>query len=248
MTATRRLVEQDKELYGGLATYGIPELAQAGYENSPLKETHGFDENDVDTSLQIGSDRWRLTGRFDVNAVTDGLQRLGFAESANDDGALLKGRNGDQVAVSATVRSLSLSPDTPPPALAAPKASVADDPSYQAVAHCVGDSTYYATFYGEEQKSRSPDVILYAIGATAQADGTSRERLCALTTSPQGAARTADKLRATTTSGERFAGAVVDAGSGKAPVVSMEWANGPQARPGDQNRTLQLPKLFMGER
>lgn len=247
MTATRRLLEQDNELYAGLATYGIPELAQAGYENSPLKETHGFDENDVDTSLQIGSDRWRLTGRFDVNAVTDGLQRLGFAKSDDDD-ALLKGRNGDQVAVSATVRSLSLSPDTPPPALAAPKASVADDPSYQAVAHCIGDSTYHATFYGEERKSRTPDVILYAIGATAQADGTSRERLCALTTSPQGAARTADKLRATTTSGERFTGAVVDAGSGEAPVVSMEWANGPQARPGDQNRTLQLPKLFMGER
>ncbi|MCX5394455.1 hypothetical protein [Streptomyces sp. NBC_00094] len=248
VTATRRLVKQDKALYGGLATYGIPEVAQAGYENRPLKETHGFDENDVDTSLQIGSDRWRLTGRFDVNAVTDGLKKLGFAESANDDGALLKDRNGGQVAVSASVRSLSLSPDTPPPALATPKASVADDPSYQAVARCVGDSTYYATFYGEAQKSRTPDVTLYAIGATVQADGTSRERLCALTSSPEGAARTADRLRATAASGERFAGATVDAGSGATPMVTMEWANGPQALPGDQNRTLQLPKLFMGER
>ncbi|MGW6390394.1 hypothetical protein ACWFR1_07775 [Streptomyces sp. NPDC055103] len=247
VTATRQLVKQDKKLYGGLATYGIPEVAQASLESRPLKETHGFDENDVTTSLQIGSDRWRLTGSFDVNAVTDGLKRLGYAENS-DDGALLKGRNGDQVAVSATVRSLSLSPDTPPPVLAAPKTSVADDPWYQAVARCIGDSTYHATFYGEGLKSRTPDVILYAIGATAQADGTSRERLCALTGSPQGAARTADKLRATTASGERFAGATVDAGDGENPMVTMEWANGPQVRPGDQNRTMQLPQLFTGER
>ncbi|MFB7593041.1 hypothetical protein [Streptomyces sp. NPDC056169] len=248
VTATRRLVEQDKKLYGGLATYGIPEVAQAGYEKRPLKETHGFDENDVNTSLQIGSDRWRLTGRFDVNAVTDGMKKLGYTEGATDGGVLLKDPDGGQVAVSASVRSLSMSQDAPPPALAAPKASVADDAAYRAVARCIGDGTYYATFYGKGREGQSPDVTLYAIGATATADGTSRERLCALTASAAGATRTADKLRATTASGERFAGATVDAGSGATPVVTMEWANGPRALPGDQNRTMQLPKLFMGER
>ena len=248
VTAIRQLVKRDKKLYGGLATYGIPEVAQAGYENRPLKETHGFDENDVTTSLQIGSDRWRLTGSFDVKAVTDGMKKLGYTEGATDGGVLLKDPNGGQIAVSASVRSLSMSPDAPPPPLAAPKSSVADDPAYEAVARCIGDSTYNATFYGKGGESQTPDVTLYAIGATAQADGTSRERLCALTVSPEAATRTADKLRATTRSGERFAGATVDAGDGGTPMVTMEWANGPQTLPGDQNRTMQLPKLFMGER
>ncbi|MFD3666401.1 hypothetical protein ACFWVF_38325 [Streptomyces sp. NPDC058659] len=252
VAATRGLVKRDKKLYGGLSTYGIPEVAQAGYESRPLKETHGFDENDVTTSLQIGSDRWRLTGGFDVDAVTAGMKKLGYTEAATDGGVLLKDPDGGQVAVSASVRSLSLSPDAPPPALAAPKASVADDPAYQAVARCIGDDTYYATFYGKGRESQTPDVTLYAIGATAQADGTSRERLCALTVSAEGATRTADTLRTATAeasaSGERFAGATVDAGSGATPMVTMEWANSPQALPGDQNRTMQLPKLFMGER
>ncbi|MEU3747146.1 MULTISPECIES: hypothetical protein [Streptomyces] len=247
VTATRRLVTQDKKLYGGLSTYGIPEVAQAGYENRPLKDTHGFDENDVTTALQIGSDRWRLTGGFDVGAVTGGMKKLGFTESATDGGALLKDPDGGQVAVSASVRSVSLSPDTPPPALAAPKESVADDPAYQAVARCIGDATYFATFFGKSSERRTPDVTLYAIGAT-EADGTSRERLCALTVSADGARRTADKLRAATASGERFAGATVDAGSGDTPMVTMEWANGPRTLPGDQNRTMQLPKLLMSGR
>ncbi|MEU3691331.1 hypothetical protein [Streptomyces narbonensis] len=248
VTAIRRLVTQDKKLYGGLSTYGIPEVAQARYESRPLKETHGFDERDVTTALQIGSDRWRLTGGFDVGAVTDGMKKLGYTESTTDGGALLKGSNGGRVAVSASVRSVSLSPDTPPPALAAPKESVADDPAYQAVARCVGDATYVTTFFGKSSERRTPDITLYAIGATAKADGTSRERLCALTVSADGARRTADKLRAATASGERFAGATVDAGSGATPVVTMEWANGPRTLPGDQNRTMQLPKLLMNGR
>ncbi|MFE5711243.1 hypothetical protein ACFQ7J_10525 [Streptomyces sp. NPDC056501] len=250
VAATRRLVKQDKKLYGGLAAYGIPEVQQAQYEKLPLKDTHGFDENDVNTSLQIGSDRWRLTGRFDVNAVTDGMKKLGYTEGTTDGGVLLKNPNGGQVAVSASVRSLSMSPDAPPPALAAPKGSVADDPAYQAVARCIGDGTFYATFYGKDSKSRTPDVTLYAIGATAETDGTSRERLCALTVSPEGAKRTADKLRAVTASdsGERFEGATVDAGSGGAPMVTMEWTNGPKAPPGNQNRTMQLPQLLMSGR
>ncbi|ALO12264.1 hypothetical protein AQF52_6671 [Streptomyces venezuelae] len=248
VTATRRLVKQDEKLYGGLSTYGIPEVAQAGYENRPLKDTHGFDENDVTTALQVGSDRWRLTGGFDVDAVTDGMKKLGYTESTTDGGALLKDPKGGQIAVSASVRSLSLSPDTPPPALAAPEKSVADDPAYQAVARCVGDATYYATFYGKGGENRTPDVTLYAIGATAKADGTSRERLCALTVSAEGARRTADTLRSATASGERFAGATVDAGNGDTPVVTMEWANGPRTLPGDQNRTMQLPKLLMSGR
>ncbi|MFE2557035.1 hypothetical protein ACFXGT_13565 [Streptomyces sp. NPDC059352] len=248
VTAARRLVKQDKALYGGLQGYGIPEVTQAGYESRPLKETHGFDENDVDTALQIGSDRWRLTGRFDVNAVTGGMKKLGFTEGTTDGGVLLRHPQGGQVAVSATVRSFSASPDVAPPPLAAPADSVADDPAHEAVARCIGDGTYLATFYGKGGENRTPDVTLYAIGAHAEPDGSSRERLCALTVSAEGARRTADELRATTTGGGRFAGATVDAGSGATPMVTMEWANGPDARPGDQNRTMQLPKLFMSER
>ncbi|MFB7511894.1 MULTISPECIES: hypothetical protein [unclassified Streptomyces] len=246
--AARELVAKDKELYGGLDGYGIPELTQSRYENVPLKQSHGFDENDVVTSLQIGSDRWRLAGRFDTDAVTGALKKLGYTEGTTDGGKLLRSEDAGQVAVSATVRAASASRIASPPALAAPAKSVADDPAYQAVARCLGDDPYTATFFGKGNESQTRDVTLYAIGAHAQADGSSRERLCALTTDPEAARRTADKLRTVTASGERLAGATVDTGSGDAPLVTMEWANGPKLRPGDQLRTLQIPKLLQAER
>ncbi|MEU5216966.1 hypothetical protein AB0G79_12335 [Streptomyces sp. NPDC020807] len=246
--AARDLVAKDKELYGGLDGYGIPELAQSRHESVPLRQSHGFDEKDVVTALQIGSDRWRLAGRFDPDAMAGALKKLGYTEGTTDGGKLLTSKEAGQVAVSPTVRSTSVSPDAPPPAFAAPGKSVADDPAYQAVARCVGDDAYLATFFGKGNESQTRDVTLYAIGARAQADGSSRERLCALTVDPAAARRTADRFNAVTVPGERFAGATVDTGDGDAPLVTMEWANGPKLRPGDQLRTLQLPKLLQAER
>ncbi|MEU7121923.1 hypothetical protein [Streptomyces zaomyceticus] len=246
---SRRLLGKDKELYGTLDGYGIPELVQSRYESDPARTAHGFDETDVDTSVQLAAQSGRLTGRFDVAAITAALKKRGWTEDKTDGGALLRDKPAE-VSVSASVRSSSFGQGGGVPPLVAPERSVADDPAYQAVVGCIGEDTYHATFYGKDPKSRLPGLTLFAIGARAGDDGASRERLCALTQSAEGARGVADVLKAKTAKGERFAGATVEVGGGKTPMVTMEWANGTASglRPGSQNQTGELPRLLMPPR
>ncbi|MER5961431.1 hypothetical protein [Streptomyces sp. NPDC002057] len=247
MSESRRLVGKNKELYGPLDGYGIAEVVQARYEGDPPRTAQGFDESDVDTTVQIGSQAARLTGRFDVAAVTDALVKRGWrTDSKTDEGVLL--REGEaQVGVSASVRTSTSGKNSGIAPLTAPGRSVADDPAYQAAVRCLGEDTYHATFYGKDPAGRLPGLTLFAIGARAGDDGTSRERLCAVTQSAEGARGVAEALKAKTAPGERFAGAGVAVGSGTAPVVTMEWANSAASglRPGAQNQTAELPRLLM---
>ncbi|MFD8642645.1 hypothetical protein ACFV14_20360 [Streptomyces zaomyceticus] len=244
--ASRQLLGKDKELFGTLDGYGIAELVQSRYEKDPARTALGFDETDVDTSVQLAAQSGRLTGRFDVAAVTAALKKRGWAEEKTDGGVLLRDKPAE-VAVSASVRSSSFGQNKGVPPLGAPERSVADDPAYQAIVGCIGEDTYHATFYGKDPKGRLPGLTLFAIGARAGDDGTSRERLCALTQSDEGARGVADALKAKTAKGERFEGATVEVGGGKTPMVTVEWANSTASglRPGSQNQTGELPRLLM---
>ncbi|MFH9725432.1 hypothetical protein ACH4M4_21075 [Streptomyces sp. NPDC017254] len=246
---SRRLLGENKELYATLDGYGIAELAQSRYESAPARTAHGFDETDVDTSVQLPAQAARLTGRFDVAAVTGALKKRGWTEEKTDGGVLLR-EEPAQVAVSASVRSSSFARDGGLPPLAAPERSVADDAAYQAVVGCIGEDAYHATFYGKDPKSRLPGLTLFAIGARAGDDGASRERLCALTQSTEAARGVADALKTKTAKGERFAGATVEVSGGETPMVTMEWANSTASglRPGSQNQTAELPRLLMPPR
>ncbi|MEU9606629.1 hypothetical protein [Streptomyces sp. NPDC048057] len=245
----RRLVEQDRKLYEPLAGFGISEVVEAGYKGEAAREAVGFDETTVDTSVLVGSDATRLTGRFDVAAVTGAMKERGWTETKVD-GAPLLSAEGARVTVSADVRSSSGKDEGPLLPLSAPKDSVATDPAHRAAVDCLGDDAYLATFYGKDRPRQLPGLTLFAIGARAAEDGTSKERLCAVTQSADAASAVADALRPKTAAGERFAGARVDVGEGAAPVVRMEWANTAEVglRPGDQNRTGQLPQLLWGRR
>lgn len=245
----RRLVAEDKELYAGLHGYGILEVAAGRYEKTPPRTAHGFDETDVDTAVLVGPQSARLTGRFDVAAVTRALKDRGWTQEKTDGGVLLR-EDGQQVAASDTVHTSAYGPESGLPPLVAPERSVADDPAYQAVARCVGEDAYLVTFFGKEPKNGLPGLTLFAIGARAQPDGSSRERLCALTESAGSARGVADALRAKTADGERFAGATVATGEGPDPVVTMEWATkaGSGKRPGDQNLTYELPRVLLPPR
>lgn len=191
----------------------------------------------------------RLTGRFDVAAVTCALTKRGWTGENTDGGVLLR-KEDARVAVSDTVRSSSFGQGggLPPPARAEP--SAADDPAYQAVVRRIGEGAYHAAFYGKDPENRLPGLTLFAIGAHARPDGTSRERLCALTESAEDARGVADALRTKTADGERFAGATVDVGGGETPVVTMEWANSTASglRPGAQSQTGELPRPLLAPR
>lgn len=241
----RRLVAEDRERYASLSTYGIAEAGQASYRDEPVRKTFGFDETTVDTSVQVGADSTRLTGRFDVAAVTAAMTQGGWTESKAD-GAPLFTDEEARVTVSATVRANSLDEAVPLPPLAAPEKSVVTDPAYRAVLDCLGDDVFLATFYGKNRKIQLPGLTLFAIGASATDDGGSKERLCAVTQSAAAADTVAKALRPETAAGEKFDGARVEVGEGAAPVVRMEWPNSAETglRPGDQNRTAQLPQLL----
>ncbi|MFE2043379.1 hypothetical protein ACFXAZ_21130 [Streptomyces sp. NPDC059477] len=102
---------------------------------------------------------------------------------------------------------------------------MATDPAYRVAADCVGDDTCHATFYGKDRQNQLPGLALFAIGAHAGDDGTSRERLCAVTQSPEAARAVTAAPRPETIEGEKFAGARIGVGSGSAPLVTMEWEN-----------------------
>lgn len=245
----RRLLGEDGELYGGLDGFGIPELAHARYDGGSPRAALGFDAADVDTSVQITPGAARLTGRFDVAAVTAALTKRGWKEERTGGGALLSDGPA-RTAVSGDVRSSTAGPENALPPLTAPERSVADDPAYRSVVRCLGEDVFAATFYGTRPGRNLPGLTLFAIGARAGADGSSRERLCALTASADGARRVTDALKPRTAAGERFAGATLRTGGGPAPMVTMEWPNraGTGLRPGDQNRTGELPRLLMPPR
>jgi hypothetical protein len=245
----RRLLGADRELYGSLDGFGIPELAQARYDGGSPRAAHGFDAADVETSVHITPGAGRLTGRFDVAAVTTALTKRGWKEERTEGGALLSDGPA-RTAVSEGVRSFTAGPENALPPLAAPERSVADDPAYRSVVRCLGEDVFTATFYGTRPDRNLPGLTLFAIGARAGADGSSRERLCALTASAEGARRVTDTLKPRTAGGERFAGATLRTGGGPAPMVTMEWANraGSGLRPGDQNRTGELPRLLVPPR
>lgn len=245
----RRLVARDQKLYSALIGFGIPEVTQAAYRGEPVSAAVGFDEKAVDTSVQIGSDATRLTGRFDVAAVTGAMKKRGWSETEAD-GAPLFTDEEARVTVSSTVRSTSYGAQAPLLPLVAPKASVAADPAHRAAVDCLGDDAYQATFYGKDRPRQLPGLTLFAIGARTTDDGASKERLCAVTQSADAAQAVAEVLRPKTAAGERFAGARIDVGDGAAPVVTMEWANSSDSglRPGAQNQTAELPQLLMARR
>jgi hypothetical protein len=239
--ASRRLLAKDKELYGNLSGLGIRELTL--YSGDPVGDKYGFTDEDVNTAVTIGADAQRLTGRFDVDNVALAMQKNGYVKGSIDGGLLLKGGKG-QLYVSETVRSSSYT-DVAPPPLAPPSKSLADDPDYRAMADCLGDDAYAADIYGKRAKSRRDGYVMFGFAATADSDGQSRERLCALTTSADSAQSTAGKLRTTVQEDKDFAGAKVTAGSGDTPMVTMEWKNHAGLRPREQNKTYQIPKVLM---
>lgn len=195
----------------------------------------------MDTAVLIGSDAQRLTGHFDVKAVTQAMQNLDYVKDTTDGGTLLKGSEG-QVTVSRTVRSTS-STDAPLPPLAPPLESLTDLPDYRAMADCLGDDVCTADIYGKRAKNVKDGYVMFGIAATADRAGQSRERLCALTTSADSARSLAQKLRATAQEDKEFAGAEVTTGSGP-PMVTMEWKNHAGLRPRAQNKTYQIPSLL----
>ncbi|WP_155057343.1 hypothetical protein [Streptomyces blattellae] len=239
--ASRRLLARDKELYGNLYGLGIRELTLES--SDPIGDKYGFTEEDVDTAVVIGADAQRLTGDFDVNTITQAMQKNGYAKGSIDGGALLKDSKG-QVAISGTVRSSSYTDAAPPP-LTPPSKSLADDPDYRAIADCLGDDVYAADFYGKRAESLKDGYVMFGFAATADNAGRSRERLCALTTSADSAQRIAGKLRTTAQEDKDFAGAEVTTGSGDTPMVTMEWKNHAGLPPGAQNETYQIPSLLM---
>ncbi|MER8236499.1 hypothetical protein [Streptomyces sp. NPDC094049] len=239
-----RLTQRDGQLYAALSGFGIPEVSQARYEEEPARDALGFDESMVDTSVQVGSDAARLTGRFDVSAVTGAMKGRGWTETESD-GAPLLTQDGARVSVSSSVRSSVASQNTALLPLTGAKASVAADPAYRAAAGCIGEDAYHATFYGKNRQGQLSGLTLFAIGARAGDDGTSTERLCAVTRSAEAARAVAVALRPETAAGERFAGARVEIGGGSAPVVTMQWTNSASGlRPGSQNQTAELPRLL----
>ncbi|MET8826302.1 hypothetical protein ABZX40_34680 [Streptomyces sp. NPDC004610] len=241
----RRLTRQNAEQYAVISGFGIPELAQTAYAGEPAREAFGFDETVVDTSVQIGADAVRLTGRFDVDAVTGAMKKRGWTETESD-GAPLLTQDGTRVAVSSSVRSLAYTRNAALPPLNNAETSVAADTAFRAVADCIGDDTYHATFYGKDREGQLPGLTLFGIGARAGDDGVSKERLCAVTRSAEAARTVADALRPATAAGERFAGARVEIRDGAAPVVTMEWTNSvSELRPGSQNQTNELPQLLI---
>ncbi|MEV1023886.1 hypothetical protein [Streptomyces sp. NPDC050264] len=244
----RRLLAADKTLYQGLDGYGVWELTGRPGSVASVKDSYGFEAGDVRTALQLGSGQaQRLTGTFDVSAARDAMEKDGYrASDSADDGVRLRKQGQATFDVSGTARVTKWLDDGPTLPLDPPDESVADDAAYQAVVGCLGDDVYEATLYGKRSEFRKQGVTLLGIGG--RADGSaSTEKLCALTTSKKSAEKIAGKLRTKTAPDERFAGSKVTIGDGDAPVVSMSWKNSTKSglRPGDQDRTTELPKLLL---
>ncbi|WP_255952377.1 hypothetical protein [Streptomyces odontomachi] len=241
----RPLVESGNRMYAALDTYGIPELGQ--YAALDPKKDMGFDLKQVKTSLTVSQTPTSfLTGTFDPDAVSSALAKHGYHASKDDTGTHLTKSGSPTVDVTGTVRSERTSDDSPKLPLTPPKKSVLDDAAYRAAADCLGD-TYEATLYGKGA-GKNKDVVLLAIGGRLSGGKASTETLCAVTASKDAADATAKALREKeTAAGKRYAGSEVTVGDGDTPVVSMTWKNknASGSRPGDSDRTLELPSLLL---
>ncbi|MFF1354468.1 hypothetical protein [Streptomyces sp. NPDC058297] len=234
----RKLYTKDRKQYMVLSGFGIQERTQLGYTGGSLKARWGFDDKDVDTSLMVGNGSSRLSGKFDTEAVRRAMSKHGYTATKTDGGVSLRKSGSTAVDVSDTVRVThqSTSPKLP---LAAPGRTPADDKAYTAVSACMGD-VYEATFYGKRQQGGR--VVLSGIGGRLAGDGTSSEKLCALTSSRKAAERTAQALREETGPGKAYAGTKVTVGEGDTPLVTMSWKNSRESshRPMANNQTLTL--------
>lgn len=245
VSRARPLVESGDRMYAALSTYGIPELGQ--YTALDPKKDMGFDLEQVKTSLTVSQTPTSfLTGTFDPDAVSSALAKHGYHATKDDTGTHLTKSGSPRVDVNGTVRSERASDDSPELPLTPPKKSVLDDAAYRAVSDCLGD-TYEATLYGKNA-GKNKDVVLLAIGGRLSGGKAATETLCAVTASKDAADATAQTLRdKETAAGRRYAGAKVDVADGDTPVVSMTWKNKNASglRPGDSDRTLELPSLLL---
>lgn len=241
VSTTRDLAAKDKKQFSGLWGYGIPELS--GHAADPLKEW-GFDEKDVETSIVVGNYNARMTGEFDTDALTKAFEEKGYGASDVDGGTrFMKPGDDSTFQVSNSIRVGIHDKDGTGLGLGEPEKSLAGDRVYAAVADCLGD-VYYASFYGKVERK---GIILLAIGARLAADGTSTETICTVNSSEKAAQSTAIKLRGKTKDGEPYVGSKVTIRDGKTPTVSMTWKNSSEGRrrPGDNNKTLDLPGLLL---
>ncbi|MFF1735100.1 hypothetical protein [Streptomyces sp. NPDC058247] len=234
----RKLYAKDRQQYLVLGGYGIQERTQLGYTGGSLKDRWGFDDKDVDTSLMVGDGSSLLSGKFDTKAVRRAMTKHGYTAAEGDGGVSLRKSGSVAVDVSDTVRVThrSKSPKLP---LTAPDRTPADDKAYTAVGACMGD-VYEATFYGKRKQGGG--VVLSGIGGRLAGDGTSSEKLCALTSSRNAAERTAKALRKETGPGKAYAGTKVTVGEGDTPLVTMSWKNSRESshRPMANNQTFTL--------
>ncbi|GAA2333791.1 hypothetical protein GCM10010431_66200 [Streptomyces kunmingensis] len=242
--AGRRLVAADKALYAGLGDFGVWELGGRRATAASVKESYGFSAKDVDTSLMVGAGRaQRLTGAFDVEAARKAMEKDGYRSSDRDGGVRLSKEGQATFDVSGSVRVTKWLDSGPVLPLEKPERSVADDAAYKSVIACLGDDVYEAGLYGKRPGYRKQGVVLAGIGGRAH-DSASTEKMCVLSTSKDAAEKIAEKLRAKTAAGERYAGSQVDVGDGDTPMVSMSWKNTTESglRPTDQDRTNELLK------
>ncbi|MEU1409701.1 hypothetical protein ABZ471_47210 [Streptomyces sp. NPDC005728] len=212
LRTARPLMARDKELYAFPPYYYIHDMydfrhpAESGNDSLVIKptakETYGYDETDVDTAVSYETDGNYLTGRFDKKAIA----------ASSSMGAGL-----DSLTDSVIYRVMS-----------APKGkTLADDPSYVAVANCLG-TVFTANF--DRKYARNSRALLAAVGTRMGTDGKPVSKLCALSGSRKDADELAGMLRAFTAKGKPFEGATVAVEERDKPMVMMSWKN--QARPG----------------
>ncbi|MET9495711.1 hypothetical protein [Streptomyces sp. NPDC006552] len=225
LRTARWLMARDKELYAFPPYYYIHEMydfrhpADSGNDSlvikATAKETYGYDEKDVDTVVSYETDGNYLAGRFDKKAIAASSSAGAGLESFTD---------------KVIYRAMS-----------APKGeTLADDPSYVAVADCLG-SVFTANF--DRKYPRNSRALLAAVGTRTGSDGKPVSKLCALSGSRRDADELAGMLRALTAKGEPFEGAGVAVEGQDKPMVMMGWKN--KAQPG--LRVGQHPLLGYGK-
>lgn len=244
---TRKLVARESRghsAYTALANLGVPELGT--YTGDPLRDW-GFDQDDVQTSLNLGSQATRLTGTFDTDAVSDAMTKRGYRSSEANSAVRLTKQGEATVDVTDSVRTSNAVDSKHRLPLRPPEKSLADDEEYRAVSDCLGD-VYEATVYGRRM-SRNPDVSLLGIGGRYDAGKhSSAETLCALSPSRKAAEATAEVLReGFAAPGKQYAGSKVTIGEGDTPIVSMTWKNSTKSGmgAGQFNQTLTLPSALL---
>ncbi|MEU6817551.1 hypothetical protein [Streptomyces sp. NPDC046860] len=225
LRTVRPLMARDKGLYAFPPYYYIHDMydfrypSESGDELLEIKptarETYGYDATDVDTAVSYESDGNYLTGRFDRKAIAASSSRGAGLEPLTD---------------SVIYRGMS-----PPEGR-----SLADDPSYVAVANCLGD-VFTANF--DRRYARNSRALLAAVGTRTGADGKPVSKLCALSGSREDADELARMLRAFTAKGRLFEGSTVAVEERAKPMVVMSWKN--QARLG--LRVGQHPLLGYGK-